>query len=377
MKSEENKAQSIKKKTKITSKTEESQSQIDLLKNQLLWYKSFFDYSADAIFIVQPETWCILETNDISSSILGIPKEKLIGSIFPQFKKIYESHSTNSSPIVLSELRLNIANRQEIVLEASSRIVDINGQKLIQVLARDIAKQNELNDKLLLTDKLVLLGMLSSGVTHEIRNPLAAVNLNLQLLDRKISHDSPEYPFLQIAMQGIERISKIVEVSLSFSNITTPEIKKMNINSLFPATMELIAPTLRKKNIKVDIKLDDNLPLVSIDYNKIQQVLINLITNAFDAIKEKGNIKINTKFEPSQNQTQNDYVLISITDDGCGIYEEDISRIFNPFFSRKADGIGLGLAITQKILLQHNGIINIISKVDEGTTITVKLPVAK
>lgn len=351
--------------------------QNEILNNQLNWYKSFFDNSADAVFIVQPNTWCILEANDIASNVLGMPKNELVGSTIPQFRRIFKLLSKTSAPVVLSELSFETEQNPDLMLEISARFVDFQGQQLIQAMARDVSEHYAMTDKLVQADKLVLLGQLSAGISHEIRNPLAAVNLNLQLLSRKIAEDSAEYPFVQTALQGVERISKIVEVSLNFSRPAIPDVKEMNINSIIPQTLDLVASSIRKKDIKVNIKLAEDLPNVAIDAKQVQQVLINLITNASDAIKDKGNIDINTYLENSAKYNRGEYVVVAISDTGCGISPEELSKVFNPFFTRKAEGTGLGLPITQRILHQHNGIIDVQSKVNEGTTFYVKFPVPR
>jgi len=124
----------------------------------------------------------------------------------------------------------------------------------------------------------------------------------------------------------------------------------------------------------VELKLDDGLPLVQADSKQLQQVFINLITNAVDAIKTKGRITIETYTE-SANRGEAKYVVVAISDTGTGITPEDLPKIFNPFFTRKAEGTGLGLPITQRILHQHSGIIDVESKLGFGTTFYMKLPV--
>lgn len=361
----------------LNQDTESLYERIDQLSKQLVWYKSFFENASDAVFIVQPDTWCILDANEIASSIIGMPKNELIGSTLPQFRRIFKLLTKTSSPIVLSELTLDTLNNDSIMLEVSARFVDFNGQKLIQALARDVSEQYAMTDKLVQADKLVLLGQLSAGVAHEIRNPLAAVNLNLQILQRKIQQEAPEYSYIKTALQGVERISRIVEVTLNFSRPAMPDVQQVNINSIIPQTLELVASALKRKEITVNVHLDDSLPLVAIDAKQIQQVMINLITNAGDSIQTKGAITISSYLERSTKYNESEFVVVSISDEGCGIPPEDLSKIFNPFFTRKADGTGLGLPITQRILHQHNGIIDVQSKVGEGTTFYVKLPVPR
>lgn len=279
--------------------------------------------------------------------------------------------------MVLSELSFETQNDESLMVEVSARFVQYDGKNLIQAIARDVSEQHALTDKLVQADKLVLLGQLSAGVAHEIRNPLAAVNLNLQIFKRNIPENAPEFDYVNTALQGVERISRIVEVTLNFSRPTIPDVKEVNLNSLIPTTLELVASVLKRKEITVELQLQDDLPLVAADEKQLQQVFVNLITNSADAIKTKGNIIIKTYLEAGLKHNEGEMVVVSIADNGIGITPEDLSKIFNPFFTRKPDGTGLGLPITQRILHQHGGVIDVESKVGVGTTFYVKLPVPK
>ncbi len=358
-------------------KKETAKSKAERLEKQLAWYKSFFDNATDAVFIVQPETWCILDSNEYAANLIGVSKDELIGSTLPQFRRIFKLLQKSSSPMVLSELSLDTKEQDNLMVEVSARFVKYDGNNLIQAIARDVSEQHALTDKLVQADKLVLLGQLSAGVAHEIRNPLAAVNLNLQILRRNIQETAPEFDYVNTALQGVERISKIVEVTLNFSRPTAPDIKNLNINSLIPSTLELVASIIKRKEITVELFLDDNLPNVAADEKQLQQVFINLVTNSADAIKAKGNIVIKSYTEASVKHKEGEMAVVSISDNGVGISPEDLSKIFNPFFTRKAEGTGLGLPITQRIMHQHGGVIDVESSIGVGTTFYVKIPVPR
>lgn len=362
---------------KSEKKRETLKAKVERLEKQLSWYKSFFDNASDAVFIVQPETWCILDANEYAATLLGTSRDNLIGSTLPQFRRIFKLLQKSSSPMVLSELSFETQNDESLMVEVSARFVQYDGKNLIQAIARDVSEQHALTDKLVQADKLVLLGQLSAGVAHEIRNPLAAVNLNLQIFKRIIPENAPEFDYVNTALQGVERISRIVEVTLNFSRPTIPDVKEVNLNSLIPTTLELVASVLKRKEITVELQLQDDLPLVAADEKQLQQVFVNLITNSADAIKTKGNIIIKTYLEAGLKHNEGEMVVVSIADNGIGITPEDLSKIFNPFFTRKPDGTGLGLPITQRILHQHGGVIDVESKVGVGTTFYVKLPVPK
>ncbi|MBM2817012.1 MAG: Histidine kinase protein [Ignavibacteria bacterium] len=350
---------------------------IALLEKQLAWYKSFFDKATDAVFIVQPETWCILDANEYASVLMSIAREELLGTSLPQFRRIFKLLKKSSSPIVLSELSLDVPNNANLMMEVSARFVEYEGQQLIQAIARDVSEQHALTDKLVQADKLVLLGQLSAGVAHEIRNPLAAVNLNLQILKRKVPPEAPEYTYISTALQGVERITKIVEVTLNFSRPAIPDVQGLSLNNLIRTSLDMVSSVLKRKEIQVDLSFDEKLPQVTADAKQMQQVFINLITNAADAIKTKGIITINTYKENVMQFGQAEHACVSISDTGVGIPPEDLPKIFNPFFTRKADGTGLGLPISQRILHQHNGIIDVESSEGKGTTMYIKLPVTE
>lgn len=353
------------------------ESKISKLEKQLSWYKSFFDNATDAVFIVQPETWSVLDANDYAALLLGTKRESLLGTTLPQFRRIFKLLKKSSSPVVLSELSLETPEGDSLMVEVSARFAEHQGKNLIQAIARDVSEQHALTDKLVQADKLVLLGQLSAGVAHEIRNPLAAVNLNLQILKRKIEESAPEHNYVKTALQGVDRISRIVEVTLNFSRPAVPDIKELDINALISTSLELVSSVIKRKEIKIELDLKEDLPIVPADSKQIQQVFINLITNAADAIKNQGTIIISSYVESGGRLADSEYSVVSIEDTGAGIQPEDISKIFNPFFTRKADGTGLGLPITQRIMHQHNGIIDVESVVGKGTTFYVKLPIPK
>jgi signal transduction histidine kinase len=359
------------------SEIEKLSEKIQTLERQLAWYKSFFDNATDSVFIIQPETWSVLDANVFAAGMLGKSRDSLLGTILPQFRRIFKLLKKSSSPIVLSELSLDTSENKSIMLEVSARFIRYEKQSLILAIARDVSEQHALTDKLVQADKLVLLGQLSAGVAHEIRNPLAAVNLNLQVLKRNFTPDDAEYNYISTALQGVDRISRIVEVTLNFSRPTVPDIQNLNINNIITSALELVTSVIKRKEITVEFKLSEDLPEISADLKQIQQVLINLLTNAADAIKLKGKIILESYSEKSKRRNEGEYVVVAISDTGIGIATEDMSKIFNPFFTRKPDGTGLGLPITQRIMHQHSGIIDVESTPGVGTTFYIKLPVPR
>jgi len=346
---------------------------IDTLQKKLAWYESFFHNASDSLFIIQPDTWNVLDANEAAATLFNMSCDELIGTTIPQFSRIFRLLDQTTSPKILSELGLTTPDGKEIMLEVSAKFVRIDNDKLILAIARDVSEQNSMSDKLIQADKLVLLGQLTAGISHDIRNPLAAVNLNLQLLQRSLTAESIANTYIEKALVGVERIHRIVEVSLDFAKQAVMEFERINVNYLIPTILELAGVSIKKKNIHIKLELGENVNDIKADEKQLYQVFINLITNSADALKESGTITIKTYNESLHKNEERGYVVIAIEDTGTGIMEDDLSKIFNPFFTRKPDGIGLGLPISQRIIHQHGGIIDVESKLGIGTTFYVKL----
>jgi len=348
--------------------------EIEHLRKQLAWYKTFFDHTSDAVFIVQPDTWSVLDANEQAAIMVGINHHELVGESLPQFRRVFNALSKSSTPSVLSELTFSAPEGESRMVEVNAGFIEFGGQKVIIASARDVTEQRELSEKMVQADKLALLGKLTAGVAHEIRNPLAAINMNLQVLQRKISVHAPEMFNVQTALQGVERLGNIVEATLNFSRPSIAAMMPENINVLVRSSLKMVQTNLNRKIIDIQLHLDDTIPLVEVDSKQMQQVFINLFANASDAIKAKGSIEISTFVEKGNKTGESNFAVVAIKDSGIGITKEDMNQIFNPFFTRKPDGTGLGLPITQQIIHQHGGNINVESEVGIGTCFSVKLP---
>lgn len=348
--------------------------EIEHLRKQLAWYKTFFDHTSDAVFIVQPDTWSVLDANPQAAVMVGLHRNELVGESLPQFRRVFNALSKSSTPSVLSELTFESDNGEKRMVEVNAGFIEFGGQKVIIASARDVTEQRELSEKMIQSDKLALLGKLTAGVAHEIRNPLAAINMNLQVLQRKLSANAPEMFNVQTALHGVERLGNIVEATLNFSRPSIAAMMPENINVLVRSSLKMVETNLNRKIIDIQLHLDDTLPMVEVDAKQMQQVLINLFSNASDAIKAKGTIHISTFVEKGNKTGETNFAVVAIKDNGIGITKEDMQQIFNPFFTRKPDGTGLGLPITQQIIHQHGGNINVESEVGIGTCFSVKLP---
>ncbi len=247
----------------------------------------------------------------------------------------------------------------------------ISGAIMVMVDLSDIKR---LQQELYQAEKLSTVGSLAAGMAHEIKNPLVAIRTFIQLF-QEARGDLNEYKeFSKTALEQVERINKIIQDLLSFSQPTEITFSPCKVNLLVDDVVNLVMPKIREKDIKVEKKYDLEMPIVMLDADRIKQVLLNLILNGIEAMGEKGVLTLGTRFERGGDSHTEDYVQIWVRDTGEGIKPEDMSRIFDPFFSRKKGGSGLGLSVVQRIVYDHRGKIDVESEPGKGSCFKIILP---
>lgn len=278
-----------------------------------------------------------------------------------------ENQIFNTSSQIIETTCLRGEEKKHLLLSRSS-FEDSEKELFYVLIIRDLTSIKELEQQIERGKQLTAMGNLASGVAHEIRNPLNAIGTIIQQLGRDFepTADKEEYySFTKLVYNEVKRINKTIE---SFLKLAKPEpiVRKHFILSEFLKDIELQHKrNLEDKNIKLIVEnyYDGE---VYWDEDQIKQVLINLISNAGDAIVNTGEIKITAK-------QHEDNIIIVVADNGNGIAEENIGKIFNLYFTTKADGSGIGLGIIQRIINEHGGIISVDSKIGEGTKFTIKL----
>ncbi len=214
---------------------------------------------------------------------------------------------------------------------------------------------------------LAATGELSATLAHEIRNPLNAIGSAALYLKKNIKGDLAQ-EFSKIIYEESSRINKLTSNLLTFPQPLRPDFRPTDVNLLILDTISLLKEESEERGLSIEPDLQEGIPEVLLDRNQMKQVLINLILNAFDALPEKGTVSIGTS-------VRNGDVLLNVHDNGSGIAAEDLGKIFNPFFTRKTRGTGLGLAFTRKVVKEHGGDIEVRSDSEEGSTFTIHLPV--
>jgi PAS domain S-box-containing protein len=265
------------------------------------------------------------------------------------------------------EFRYRVRNHKKIIVCGA---IKMDGDRTLLTF-RDVSREREEEEKLYLTDRLASIGEMAAGLAHELNNPLTGIlSLSALLTDADIPEDCRED--IQCINAEAKRAANIVKNVLLFTRNNNYENGQASVNEVIKDVLRLREHEAKSHNIKVVTSLQDNLPDIIIDKFQLQQVFLNIILNAEAAIKDGGRpgiLTINTAQVGS-------FVDISITDNGCGIKKNILPRIFDPFFTTKeiGKGTGLGLSICYGIVSKHGGKISVSTRVNQGSTFTVRLP---
>ncbi|MGD8369494.1 MAG: ATP-binding protein [Desulfobacterales bacterium] len=239
--------------------------------------------------------------------------------------------------------------------------------------ARLIEEQRARYDHLVLqTEKLSSLGRMAAGIAHEINNPLAGVLLYSTNLYKKIPEDSPLKEGMAVIIRETQRCKIIIQDLLEFARDREPKKSMADIHQIIDRSLTMLENEFRLRQIQIEKSYAEEMRRGMLDESQLQQVFVNLLLNAAHAIDRKGTIRIRTRLNAAGQQ-----VIIDVEDTGCGIAPEDISRVFEPFFSTKKNGSGLGLAVSYGIIRNHDGVMTVASTRGKGACFTIKLPLVE
>ncbi|MFW6096909.1 MAG: response regulator [Chloroflexota bacterium] len=243
------------------------------------------------------------------------------------------------------------------------------------VVWQDRTEERRLENSLLQAGKLAAIGQLAAGVAHEINNPLTAINANSQMLKMVIPQEDDMYEAVDLIARAGARATKVVRGLLDFARQNQYSFEHGDVNNSVMQALNLVAYQLRSADIEIDHRLQEDLPQVRASWEHLKTVWLNLLINARDAVVARPgprNIEIETRLAAS-----GDHVQVLVTDDGIGLSPAEAAHIFEPFYTTKepGQGTGLGLATSQRIVQQHGGDIEVVSRPGEGATFVVRLPV--
>lgn len=361
------------------------------LRNSEQRYRKLFEDSKDPIYISTPEGK-LVDVNPAFVELFGYSsKEEILKvDIATELYENPEDRKKNLEAIEKQgyvkdyELHLKTKDGKKlIVYDTSTPIYDEKGNIIAyQGILRDVTRVKILENQLLQSQKMDALGRLTAGVAHDINNALTVILGNTQLAKRLLSQDIEKAKEKLVEIeQTIRKTGEFTKKLLIFSREQPAVMKTIDLNSVVNDLTKVVLKAIRE-NVKIELILDPKLPNIKADPALINQLLLNLIINAQEAIPDAGKIIIETYTRHIDEEYSmfhldakpGDYVVLSITDTGVGISKDIIDKIFEPFFTTKEHGTGLGLSIVYGIVKQHDGFINVYSKPGQGTTFRVYFP---
>ena len=274
-------------------------------------------------------------------------------------------------PLALRESTLVTATGNEVHVQAStSRMRAVGGNVLGAVVTlEDVSDIKALTDQLIRADRLAAMGELTAGVAHEVRNPLGVIRASVQLLEDPKGDPERIHEAAEVIKQEIDRLDRVIKALLDFGRPSKPTLVRTDLNEVLEDVVLFTNRFAKQSNVVIAENLDPDLAPVQGDPDQLKQVFLNLVTNAVQAMdKTGGTITIETR-------AAGEYVEISVADTGPGIPPADLPKVFDPFFTQRSEGTGLGLTIVHRIIDEHEGHIEVQSDRD-GTIFTVTLPAA-
>ena len=348
--------------------------------------KGFLETVFNAIqegIIVTDSSGKITYMNDGACELFGLDAEDSIGKQLDERVRGLDWHSlTRSGGPVTRDLEIFYPSNRFInfyivplIIEHRAEDVQADGaghQVGYAIILRDITESRRTAEKTIESERLNALTLLAAGVAHEIGNPLNSLNIHLQLMKRAAQklegkeRDELEQS-IKVARDEISRLDSIVTQFLRAIRPSKPQLQPANINAIVEETLHFFGPEIEARDIVVESELRSDLPLVQIDRDQMKQAFYNIIKNSFEAMKRRGILRIRTDMDDS-------HVRVSFTDNGGGMSAEALSRVFEPYYTTKSSGSGLGLLIVRRIVREHGGELAIESAESKGLTLTIRLP---
>jgi len=274
-------------------------------------------------------------------------------------------------PLALRESTLVTPGGKELHVQVStSRMRAVGGTVLGAVVTlEDVSDIKALTAQLIRADRLAAMGELTAGVAHEVRNPLGVIRASVQLLEDAHCDQARIFEAAEVIKQEIDRLDRVIKALLDFGRPSKPTLLHTDLNSVLEDVVLFTNRFAKQSSVHITFEAGDEVPLVNGDPDQLKQVFLNLVTNAVQAMDDEGGeITISSSGD-------GDYVTIAVQDTGPGISPQDLPKVFDPFFTKRAEGTGLGLTIVHRIIDEHDGHIEVEST-PEGTTFNVTLPAA-
>lgn len=355
------------------------------------WHRSIVDNATDGIIILN-RNGVIINANERASQMHDFPREALIGAHFKLVENGARQEETDERMrrLLLGESMVfeSVHKKKDgtpVYLEVSSKAITIAGEVFIQSFYRDITEKKKIQEHLFQSQKIESIGILAGGIAHDFNNVLTAILGHSEII-RRNNLDEKQVRSLNVIEEASRRAGRMVSKLLGFARKSNNEIVPLNMNDVIFDSIKLLERVIDKK-INLSVELDHTLPPVQGDPSQIEQVIMNLVVNARDAMPNGGRIVIRTRFreivkglpDVPPYVAPGEYVLLSVIDTGAGIPKEVVDKIFEPFFTTKerGKGTGLGLSMVYGAIKTHKGYISVQSEPGKGTNFTIYIPASQ
>ena len=334
--------------------------------------------------IVVDDNQNITTFSQTAGAILNLPPEDCLNQPLdkavphPIFRTMVERLKESQKENLTQDEELkNAEGRRTQVRVSASPVYDPNGARLgVVLIVQDITELKQLEEEAERNDRLRAMGEMAAGIAHEIRNPLASIELFASIMKKDLAGDTEKIKLADHIVSGVKNMDRIISSLLLFAKSPEPSRQQCNINDLLRGILDSNTDLQTPGNIKIHCDFSKEDPLAQGDKELLQQVFLNFIRNALQAMPEGGDLKVRIEKNksPDNNTYHRHFITTTISDTGVGISSADRENIFNPFFSTKDKGTGLGLAIAHNIIKAHQGTIDVESREGQGTTFVVNLP---
>lgn len=346
-------------------------------------YKTLFESAGEAICIVEPVSEnCtrIVSVNKAASEIYGYSIQDLRKMSCSDLSP--EAHRTEFNDKLKSIIDGNWIrfqaprlrkNGSPFTAEISAGPLVLDDKRYVLSFARDITERIQAEQELLRANQMAVAGQMAVGLAHEIKNPLAGIKASVEVLVDDLDLDEADKNLLGRVINEVQRMEKLLKNLLNYARPPQPNFDIADLNRLLEMTInnvEVSAARTHGKQIDLVKDFDTQTMRIEMDSSHLQQVFLNILLNAVDAIKEKGNITVSSRLDSQQ-------AIVTISDTGKGMTSETLNSIFNPFYTTKKKGTGLGLSLSKRLVEQHGGTIEAVSQPDRGSTFTIKVPLTQ
>ena len=341
-------------------------------------YKTMIEVIYDGYIIILDER--IVFANPAFCRMHGYERKDILGRslldfVEPEYHKkmghIFNGkHEEITAPSVSEYARLT-KDRSVLPTEITVKPTIYDDLLYYFCICRDMTERTKMEEKVRETEKMAYIGQITASLSHEIRNPLSSVKMNLQILKQNISLGGNDQRRLDISVREVDRLEGILRELLDFAKPLSLKIQSAPVNKILSECVDLLEFKLQENKVALDLVLDESIPEIRVDCGKIEQTFINLLLNAIDACEQGGKIQITSQYE---SRNRHPRVEIIIDDNGSSIPENNLDEIFKPFFTTKTKGTGLGLATVKRIVEAHGGSVKAENRNRSGASFLVSLP---